>query len=870
MALFSSYQEKVKKLFGFNQIKDIIPVLAYDDENELFICEGPYLAFTLVCLPTNGVNENIRTAFQMILKDEWPADCYVQTTLISLPYINPFIHGYKRKRGKRMLGADAEFSDYLSQTNIDYLENATRESLNPKVGIKPKDFEFWFTVKMPIKAQMPHAAEIETINDLKLKIKESLANIGMAPYLLDDYGYLLRMQIMMNSGKETLWAQNRTKVNHGQPLSQQVLEPGRMLKFHEDRIEFGGPDAKSTGFASMMSIKAMPDVMVYGQMMDLITDWRNGRRGVWNNFAITLNIHIPDQEVAKAGFKKDRAWLANQARGKLLEKVERLRFQSEDYAAVNHELEQQNANLVSNYLQITMFGDDRDNLKLGEDQLTAFAKDQGFLLTKDKFLTGPLFLSSLPMGIDHSATKFFQRFDRMTTNGTAFLIPHVASWKGNTNEAIMNFVTRNGQIFGIDLFNTNSSFNTLICAKSGAGKSFLTCSIIDAYLGSGIKDYGLDEAKRLKDESEFVNDGAQIFVIDCGRSYENMCENYTNAQFLEFGEDLKFSLDPFGSIDDFYGKEGQMNMVLSLLKSMASESGNLNDTQTAQMMILLCKLWDEKEQSASITDFANICKAHEDEEVNRIGIQLTPFTEGMPYGDYFGKRYPSVNFTGNLIVCELEELGTQPHLQQCVLMALINAAQHAMFMSGSDRRRLFILDEAWQFLKDKPGKVNYLAEFLENGWRRFRKVNSSGIAVTQSLFDCYQTEAGRAIVTNSPWKLLMMQEPETIESLKKDKAYDATDSEFKLMKSVHTVKGQYSEILVRCEGQVEIVKLFVDRQRQLTYSTDPADRNAINNYLRKGFSRTQAIEQVYQDETGKKAPIKKEKLSIEESIEASR
>lgn len=862
MSIFTSYQEKVKRLFGYNQIKDIIPVMAYDDQEELFICEGPYVAFTLICQPTNGVNENIRTAFQMILKDDWPSDCYVQTTLISLPYINPFIAGYKRMRGKRMPGKDADYADFLSQSNINYLETATTESLNPKVGIKPKDFEFWFTVKMPIKAQMPNPAEIESINEVKLKIKESLANVGMNPYVLDDLGYLLRMQILLNCGRDTLWANNRTKVNYGQPLAQQVLEPGRMVRFHEDRVEFGGPDSKSTGYASMMSIKSMPDVMVYGQMMDLVTDWRSGRRGVWNNFAITLNIHIPNQEKAKSEFRKDRAWLSNQARGKLLEKVERLKFQSEDYAAVNYELEQQNANLVSNYLQITMFGDNRDNLKLGEDQLTAFAKDQGFLLTKDKFLTGPLFLSSLPMGIDKSATKFFQRFDRMTTNGTAFLIPHVASWKGNTNKPIMNFVTRNGQIFGIDLFNTNSSFNALICAKSGAGKSFLTCSIIDAYLGSGIKDYGLDEAKALTDEKSYLNDGAQIFVIDCGRSYENMCQNYENAQFLEFGEDLKFSLDPFGSVDDFYGKEGQMNMVLSLLKSMASESGNLNDTQTAQMMIILCELWDNKGKKASITDFAIICKEHEDEEVNRIGIQLMPFTEGMPYGDFFGKKHLPVNFTGNLIVCELEELGTQPHLQQCVLMALINAAQHAMFMSGSDRRRLFILDEAWQFLKDKPGKVNYLAEFLENGWRRFRKVNSSGIAVTQSLFDCYQTEAGRAIVTNSPWKMLMMQEPETIESLKKDKAYDATDSEFKLMKSVHTQKGQYSEILVRCEGQMEIVKLFVDRKRQLTYSTDPTDRNAINHYIKLGRSRSEAIESVYQDETGKKS----DNLSMTEAV----
>jgi conjugal transfer ATP-binding protein TraC len=869
MSIFTSYQEKVKRLFSFNKIQDIIPVLAYDDDDEYFICEGPYIACTLICQPTNGVNDKVRTSFQMILKDDWPADCFVQTTLISLPYINKFVDGYKRLRGKRMKGTDGEYADFLSQSNIDYLTKSTDTSLNESLGIKPKDFEFWFTIKIPIKKQMPTKSEIVLLNELKLKVKESLDNIGMSPYTMNDDDYLLRMQIIMNPGNNSLWKQNRNRVNYGQPLGQQVLEQGRMVKFHENKIEFGAPDKADQGFASMMSIRALPETMVYGQMMDLITDWRNGFKGVWNNFAITLNIHIPDQEKAQAAFSKDKAWLANQARGKMLESVERLKFQLQDYSAVNHEIEEENANIVSNYLQITMFGSSEENLKEGEDQLSAFAKDQGFLLTKDIYLAGPLFLSSLPMGVDISSVKFFERYSRMTTTGTAFLIPHVASWKGNTNKPVMNFVTRNGQIFGMDLFHTNSSFNALICAKSGAGKSFLTCSIIDAYLGSGIADFGLDEAKQLDPGVNGIDDGAQVFVIDVGRSYENMCDNYVDAQFLAFGDDLKYSLDPFASIDDFYGKEGQMNMVLSLLKSMASESGELTDTQSAQMMILLCQLWDEKGQDSSITEFATICKNHGSEDVKRIGIQLTPFTDGMPYGDFFSKKYEPVNFSGRLIVCELEELGTMPHLQQCVLMALINAAQHNMFLTGTDRRKIFILDEAWQFLKDKPGKVNYLAEFLENGWRRFRKSNSTGICVTQSLMDAYKTDAGKAIVVNSPWKLLMMQEPETIEVLKSTKAYDASDGEFQLMKSVHTSKGVYSEIYVRCEGQQEIVKLFVDRKRQLTYSTDPKDRTAIKRYLNLGQSRAEAVDSVYKDERRAKG-MTSEDMTLEESIEASR
>ena len=126
-------------------------------------------------------------------------------------------------------------------------------------------------------------------------------------------------------------------------------------------------------------------------------------------------------------------------------------------------------------------------------------------------------------------------------------------------------------------------------------------------------------------------------------------------------------------------------------------------------------------------------------------------------------------------------------------MSLINAAQHAMFLSGNKQRKLFILDEAWEYLKDKPGKINYLAEFLETGWRRFRKTRAAGICITQSLLDAYQSQAGMAIVNNSPWKFMLAQEPEAVDKLKELKAYDGTDQDYDLMKSVHTDKGHYSE-----------------------------------------------------------------------------
>ncbi|MGE9574715.1 AAA family ATPase, partial [Escherichia coli] len=102
-----------------------------------------------------------------------------------------------------------------------------------------------------------------------------------------------------------------------------------------------------------------------------------------------------------------------------------------------------------------------------------------------------------------------------------------------------------------------------------------------------------------------------------------------------------------------------------------------------------------------------------------------------------------------------------------VLMSIIQAAQHAMFIKKDGRRRLFILDEAWEYIRpdNSSGAGNqsnqFFSSFLEAAWRRFRKTNCAGICITQSFEDYFTSSVGRALTANSPWKIIMKQEKES-------------------------------------------------------------------------------------------------------------
>lgn len=849
MAIFTAFQERVSAMFKHNKWSECVPVLDFMKEESIFVTEGPYLGVGFICQPTVGCNEDIKNTLTNLYNNDFPTDSLMQTTLVALPDINNFVAGYDTIRGNRADGIDASLADKMSSDVQDFLQEGTKRPIHAS-GLRIRNFEFWVTFKMPIKEQLPTEKEYLQMLKIKEQLSNALKSVNLGPQLMDSDMWLHRMNVLMNHNEDALWRQGRVKRDMGRSLQSQVVENGNMVKVTNKHVEFySNGKSEPDQIATMLSLKKLPDYIVYGQMLDLIGDWQTGFDGVHNNFMITLQIHFPDQKKEKKKFQQGRGWLTHQARGPLVEWVDALRFQKQDYDAINHELEEEGASICKAYLQFTLFSDSVEHAEKSKEEMKAYYSKKKFHLMEDYFFTGPFFLSSLPFGLDGTAIKHFERFGTFTTNALVNFTPHMSSWKGNTSKPVVEMVGRDGQLFGLDLFESDSNFNAIISAESGAGKSFLVNKLVSSYIGSGIKVGG----SARNPPSQHVGDGAQVFIVDVGHSYEGLCAQYEGSQYLEFGARMKYSLNPFPAIHEWSGPEGQAPMVHNLIKAMASESGNLDDFQSTEMFNMLTVLWEAEGNNSTVTKFADMLEVHEKDDIRRISSQLRPFCEASgkygdgPYCDFFGTKYPPIAFTGQLIVCELNDLKALPHVQRCVLMAIVNNAQHAMFLSGEDKKKLFILDEAWEYLGGQSEGDNFFAKFLETGWRRFRKTNAAGVCITQSMLDAYQSSAGVAIVNNSAWKIMLRQQPETIEKLRDEKAFDGTELDFKLLKSVRTVKGEFSEMFIRLASAREVVRLFVDKRSQLVFSTDPKDKAAIKNYRAQGHSLPEAIDAVYYD-----------------------
>jgi conjugal transfer ATP-binding protein TraC len=277
---------------------------------------------------------------------------------------------------------------------------------------------------------------------------------------------------------------------------------------------------------------------------------------------------------------------------------------------------------------------------------------------------------------------------------------------------------------------------------------------------------------------------------------------------------------------------------------MAAPDGNMDNFQMSVMSQILLKMCVDSPNEASITLFAEMCNKHEDQRVRDIGAQLYDFTIHGKYARLFDRRLsPTIRFSSRFIVAELGQLKAQPNLQTVVLMSVIQQAQDAMFQKDDGRRRAFILDEAWEYITDGAAASNnaFFAEFIEAGWRRFRKTQAMGVCITQQVSDYYSSRTGKAIFANSPWLFTLAQEGPVISRLKTDKLMDAPNFVFNLMESVRTDKGMFSELMIQYEGLYQVMRLYMDDRSMTVHTTDPDEKKIIKSYIDKGCSPRDAI-----------------------------
>ena len=791
------YEKQLKR----HTLSELVPVESFDEETHLFTMADGAIGFGFVAKPLPGGDESVTQRLNVLFSFDYPKESFIQIMLMGSQDIRPTLDKIKHIRNTK----DEALKESLNN-RLKMLTEGSNQAISLHAQSYVREYKVVFTIKLPLeqKKQLPKQHEITAARDLRLSFEQTLKSAGFVPQTMDAELYLRVVGQLLHWGPSANWRSPAPYYDHTTPVNEQLSEYDDMMQTDANGVWLGNKRLR------ILSPGRLLGQMSLHSMRRMIGDPLTGARGIHGNFFINLNIFIPDNVIEKQKAEKERNSVNYQAFGPMLKFNPKLLFKKESTDLLFKSINDGDRILKIN-LCIGLFTDSLDKSETRLTEAQTYFSEIGWSMKEDRYITLPMLVNSLPLCADLKAVQFLQRYKRCGSKHAVEFLPIIADWSG-TGTPQLTFISRGGQIMNMDIFDSNTNYNTCIVAASGSGKSFLTNDIITSYISSG----------------------AKCWVIDIGRSYEKLT-HAIGGDFVEFGEKSQICLNPFQIIKN-YNEEA--DMLVGIVMSMAAMEDKLSDLQHARLRSILKELWDQYGGGMTVDRVAEKLLQDEDRRVVDMGHQLFAFTSAGEYGRFFNGEN-NVNFNNALTCLELEELKGRGHLQQVVLLILIYQIQQAMYLGNRDQRKILIIDEAWDLL----AKGN-IAKFIETGYRRFRKYNGAAITITQSLNDLYGSPSGVAIAENSANLYLLYQKPETIESIKRQNRLMIGEGGYTFLKSVHTVTGQYSEIFFVTSYGVGIGRLMVDKYTKLLYSTHPNDIKKISERTSRGMTTAEAIEDI--------------------------
>jgi conjugal transfer ATP-binding protein TraC len=774
-------------------------VRACDTDSQMFYMSDEkefYLGACYTGLPITGADAATVEKFKSALSMQIPAGSFVQFALLSSPDVEGYLSQYLSNKEKA-----TPILNELATSHAAHFRAGGDKPLVPTSGILLNRQRIMVTIKVPCPNAIPTDADIYAAREITDRMSEAVKATGISLSMMDAQQYLHTMRLLTH-----LWEKPSDEYDEEKPLREQIFHTGDAVDF-TDKTTINFHDGEF--FSKAMSVKFFPKRTRLAVMNSIIGDPQGLSNQITDPYYIVLTLHYPDQ-VAKAEWVKSRSAMINhQVFGPTSHMIPVLGYKKAGIDTLVHEMEGRGGILCELNFTVFLFSKSKERLnKLGAG-LQAYYSSIGFEMREDKRILEPLFYNLLPLNTTREGVKNLYRFHTMAISHAVQFLPIFGEWTGTGTSGAMMLMSRRGQPVLFDLYDSQTNFNAVVFAESGAGKSFFTQQLVTDYLA----------------------EGAKIWVIDTGRSYEKAA-NANNGTFIEFDTESDICLNPFTHIDGNLDEE--MDILKAMIAKMAAPEEVLDDYRMALLEQAITTTYKRYGNASTVTAVAECCIQSPDPEAQRLGKQLFPFAGGAYTRWFDGEN--NLNMDNAFVVLELQELKSKKALQQVILLQLMARINHEIFLTHG-RRKILILEEAWESLNDPV-----MGKAMEAVYRKARKHDAAVIVVTQSVADLYGSPYARAIYENSAWQLILKQKGESIDSAIEGKQFKIDAYGAYMLKSVHTNSGRYSEIMIKqSESDWGIARLVVSPFSQVLFSTKGAERDVILDAMKNGESAVDAV-----------------------------
>lgn len=791
-AATSVYVRAMQAMLRRRKLRELMVPLACDDG--IFLTEDCHLGAVFEAPAMYGCDENVVARLEGAFTGEMPAGLVVQFSYLSYPEIESVIGTYDAARLQaRINNHIPKVLDDMVKRTSELFRKGARQAPIPGFDCLVNNTRLIVSLKFPIAGPLYREEELLTVKEQVGQIVEGLRVAGLQLRQLDAKEYVQLMRRLLDMNATSI----PTNFNENQQLKDQIAGPGDYLLTRGDRVIVNNNDIR------VMSVKMRPEFTSLATMMHLVGDPNGGQSQFNVPFMITTSFLFPERIDAVSKIRANAQAINYQAFGPMLKWSSLLAYKKEGNDTLVQELDQGGVP-VKVATSIMLFGKEGDDSILSKQMgmVRAHYASFDYQMAAEKFIALPVFLNNLPLFYSAETDLGVDRSDTMGLKHAVNMIPVLGDWRGTGIGGAMLFLSRRNLPVLFDLYDSSVSRNAVVFSESGGGKSFLLQQIIRDYLSLG--------------------QGTRVWVIDNGRSYYKLCK-YIGGEFIELTNDSNICLNPFSDIQNL---DEELDYLKGVVAVMINPEG-LDAYCMSRIEEAIKATYGRMGNAMTITDIAEFLVNQSDQRLYDMGMMLFPFTRTGQYGRWFdGVCNLRLNF--KFVVLELAELQSRQHLQKVVLFMLMDRVQKEMYGTGSNVKKLLLIDESFDLIQGNMGPM--IASF----YRKIRKEGGAAIIACQSLVTLYESAAGREIAANSPFKLVLSQNNDSITAMERDGMLGLDAYGYRCMRSLKMVRGKFSELLMVTPMGYGVVRLVVDRIAQVIYSSTDAERTVIMGRIQNG------------------------------------
>lgn len=825
-----------------NQFSSWLPYQAYSVEHQQFINRGGNLGFMLEVLPQSGADEQM-VEVMVSLYANCPPNTGVQFHLFGSPIIRSKLLDYANQRSEdadqyerslphgRPIRNENLFRK-LARQRVGHLLRGATESLS-SFPFTVRDFRLMMSVTMPgDRNNHEHRVRLRSLRD---SMSATLAAASMQNIPCDASALINWCAPLLNPNRLGNRDLADLMYDEGRPLSEQMVDRDTIQDATDSGIVLSKPGHRDVLEARFLSVKGYPKNYALWQMGGLIGDLVQPALQYRGPFMLSMGVMLLDHNTAKATVTSNHIRATQNAGSKMAAIMPDVAKKEADWKAVADAVDV-GGSMVSMYHQLALFAPP-SQATAAEEAARAVWRSKGYDLNADVFLHRQALLASLPMTLTPGFFQDLKKMKRVTrkqSSNAIHLMPVIAEWRGTKTPTLV-LAGRRGQLMTMDLYdNDMGNYNAAVIGAPGSGKSVLLNDLAWSYLSIG----------------------AQVRMMDLGKSFEKLCRK-ANGTYIEFTPASKININPFPMVNDI---AEDIEMLIPLIAKMCSMRSTIGEVQYAAISFIIMRLYERYGKDMTFTAMRDECKTGSikelkivnDPRIKDMAIMLSPYAKGGQYERFFDGPN-NVDLSNDLVVIENEELKRKPDLHASINMLLMYQITGEMFLNRS-RKKLLIIDELKQQLGEIGGDDKVKAAVVEETARRARKQDGSLVTATQMADDFYSSEQMQSAFNCSDWVFCLRQKPESIELLQRNGRLSMDDTKKRLLNSLRTEPGCYSEMYIESPVGQGIGRLVLDPATHLLFSNRPEDNKPIDALRARGMSIDKAIETVLASRAAGSAP----------------